>query len=183
MRTIPRSITSGVAALAVAGAIMAGPANTGIAQADTGSTPTTAGHSGSNCHHVPRLAKAWVAGWESKDPQRLAALFTSDAVYTDHAVGKVSRGTAGVAAWQAGTHQLIPTVHATLVDAFRSGDRMLIQTIYAGQIQGAPHPFAVPMATVLHLRGNRIVTDDDYYNLADLLQQSGLPPTWTPPKS
>nr|WP_246306365.1 nuclear transport factor 2 family protein [Allobranchiibius huperziae] len=128
------------------------------------------------------MASRWIAGWASSDPQQLARLFTADATYTDEGVGKVSHGRQGVATWQADTHKLIPDVSGTLQDAFRDGDRMLIQSIYRGHIVGAPHSFAVPMATVLHLRGHRIVSDTDYYNLADLLRQSGLPPTWTPPK-
>ena len=35
--------------------------------------------------------------------------------------------------------------------------------------------------TMLRLRGDRIVSNSDYYNVADVLRQSGLPPTWTPP--
>jgi hypothetical protein len=34
---------------------------------------------------------------------------------------------------------------------------------------------------ILELRQGLIVSDRDYYSLATLLAQSGLPATWTPP--
>ena len=132
-------------------------------------------------HDVPALADRWADAWRSDDPEDLASLFTEDAVYTDNGVGKVSHGRDGVATWQAGTHQLIAGAGVKVLDAFRSGNRVLVQSTYSGQVAGAPKPFSLPMATVLTLRGDSIVTDTDYYDLSDLLSQSGLPPTWTPP--
>ena len=133
-------------------------------------------------HVVPPIASAWVTGWRNNATHGLAALFTEDATYTDQGVGKVSHGRDGVAAWQQNTYKLIPDANIELTDAFRNGDRVSIEGTYTGQIQGAPRPFALPLATVLQLRGNQIVSDTDYYNLADLLRESGLPPTWTPPQ-
>ena len=171
-----------VAGAAVAVAAL-GIAGTSAANADSVPPAASTSHHPAPGCSASQLASAWIAAWRGSDPHQLAALFTGDAVYTDRGVDKSSYGPGGIAAWQANTHKLIPNVHGTLVDTFRSGGQMLIETIYSGQINGAPHPFAVHMATVLRLRGSKIVTDTDYYNLADLLRQSGLPPTWTPPKS
>lgn len=171
-------ITAGIAAAA---ALTLGIFGVRASSARSNSPTANAPHHCVHGRHVPQLANAWVAAWQSSNPNDLAALFTKDAIYTDRGVDKVSHGRHGVATWQANTHKLIPDVSGKIRDAFRSGDRMLIETTYSGHIKGAPHPFAVPMATVLHLRGDRIATDTDYYNLADLLRQSGLPPTWVPP--
>ena len=43
--------------------------------------------------------------------------------------------------------------------------------------------FAVPTTTILELKDGQITSDRDYYSLATLLAQSGLPLTWTPPVS
>lgn len=147
----------------------------------TAAVETSTAAEQSSGHEVPQIARAWLDAWKSSDPNRLAALFTEDAVYTDRAADKVSHGQDGVATWHQGTHKLIPNVDFQLLDAFGTGDRVAIEGLYSGQIQGAPHPFALHMATVLQLRGDRIASDTDYYNLADLLRESGLPPTWTPP--
>ena len=92
-------------------------------------------------------------------------------------------GRAGVAAWKQGTDQLIADVHLTITETFRSGDHVAIETIYSGHIHGAPKPFAVPTTTILELKDGQITSDRDYYSLATLLAQSGLPLTWTPPVS
>lgn len=189
MRVFTSATSRFIATAAVLAAVAVGTATGGAASAQPAPQPVSAqptpravaaAGDGTEGHRVPRLAAAWAAGWTSTDPYDLARLFTADATYTDLAVDKTSHGRSGVAAWQAGTHKLIAGADITIRDAFRSGNRVLIDGFYTGHIHGAPHPFGLRMATVLHLRGNRIVSDADYYNLADLLRQSGLPPTWTP---
>ncbi|MEU0795263.1 nuclear transport factor 2 family protein [Amycolatopsis sp. NPDC005961] len=132
---------------------------------------------------VPRVAQDWIAGWNSPDPDRLARLFTTDATYTDNAVGVVWHGRTGVADWKRRTDQFIPGVQLRLVNAFRDGDDVAIQAVYSGRITGAPRPFLVPATAILKLRHGLIATDTDYYNLAAVLAQSGLPADWTPPGS
>ncbi|WNV90468.1 nuclear transport factor 2 family protein [Umezawaea sp. Da 62-37] len=129
----------------------------------------------------PDVVAQWAAAWNGGDPQALAKLFTHDATYTDYGVNKVSTGRDGVAAWKYGTDQLIADVRITVKSSFRGGDRIAVETIYAGHIKGAPTPFAVPTTTILELRGTLISADRDYYSLATLLAQSGLPADWTPP--
>ncbi|HWO66328.1 MAG TPA: nuclear transport factor 2 family protein [Umezawaea sp.] len=129
----------------------------------------------------PDVVAQWAAAWNGTDPQALARLFTHDATYTDYGVNKVSTGRDGVAAWKAGTDQLIADAHVTVKSSFRSGDRVAVESVYSGHIKGAPSAFAVPMSTVFELRGNLIRADRDYYSLSSLLAQSGLPADWTPP--
>jgi hypothetical protein len=134
-------------------------------------------------HRTPKIAAEWAEAWNGTDPQALANLFTTDATYTDLALNVTSVGHSGIAAWKLGTDNLIADVHITVQEAFRSDDHIAIETIYAGHIHGAPSSFAVPTTTILELKGHLITSDRDYYNLATLLAQSGLPPTWTPPAS
>jgi ketosteroid isomerase-like protein len=126
------------------------------------------------------IATAWASAWSSTDPHALARLFTDDATYTDFALGIVSEGRDGVAGWKQGTDHNIANVGATVKASFRSGDQVAIEAVYSGHIKGAPTPFAVPIATILRLRDDLINTDTDYYSLAEVLDQSGLPATWRP---
>jgi ketosteroid isomerase-like protein len=127
------------------------------------------------------VATAWASAWSGTDPHALARLFTSDATYTDLAVQVVREGQDGVVEWKRRTDRLIADVRVTVNASFRSGDQVAIETTYAGHIHGAPTPFAVPATTILRLRHGLIASDRDYYNLATVLAQSGLPLTWTPP--
>lgn len=134
-------------------------------------------------HRACGIAAEWDAAWNGTDPQALAKLFAPDSTLTDLAANKVSVGPAGVAAWKQGTDQLIADVHITITETFCSGDHVAIETVYSGQIHGAPNPFAVPTTTILELKDGQITSDRDYYSLTTLLAQSGLPLTWTPPAS
>jgi ketosteroid isomerase-like protein len=132
--------------------------------------------------HGPRdIVAAWASAWSGTDPLALAKLFTSDATYTDFAVNVVSTGRAGVASWKQRTDLLIADVRVTVKESFRSGDHVAIETVYSGHIHGAPAPFAVPTTTILEMRHGLIAADKDYYSIATVLAQSGLPATWTPP--
>jgi uncharacterized protein (TIGR02246 family) len=130
---------------------------------------------------APAIATDWAAAWNGDSPQALSNLFTPDATYTDLAIGATMNGRDQIAEWKLRTDELIANVHVTVTEAFRSGDHVAIETVYSGQVHGAPRAFAVPVTTILEMRGNRIASDRDYYNLAALLAQSGLPATWTPP--
>ncbi|WP_426516395.1 nuclear transport factor 2 family protein [Diaminobutyricibacter sp. McL0618] len=154
------------------GPALAGAANDGATQskeADTEDSP------------VPAIAAKWASAWSGTDPNQLAKLFTVDGVYTDLALGRVFRGPSEVAAWKSGTDQLIANVHVEVLDAFRGGDRVAIETVYSGQVRGAPRPFAVRGTTILILNGDLISSNTDNYSLSTLLSQSGLPADWVPP--
>jgi steroid delta-isomerase-like uncharacterized protein len=128
----------------------------------------------------PEVAVAWQDAWNGTDPARLGALFTTDGSYTDHAIGTTMRGRDQVSAWKQGTNQLIGDVRVRIEEAFGHGDRVAIQSVYSGHIHGAPTPFAVPMCTILDLSQDGISRNQDYYSLAAVLAQSGLPADWTP---
>lgn len=89
-------------------------------------------------------------------------------------------GPAQISGWKSRTDLLIADVHDTVVTSYRSGEHITIESVYAGHIKGAPHAFAVPMATTLVVAGDRITADKDYYNLNAVLTQSGLPTDWKP---
>ncbi|MFJ4651810.1 nuclear transport factor 2 family protein [Nocardia sp. NPDC088792] len=125
---------------------------------------------------TPAIAADWGAAWKDSNPQHLAGLFTQDgARYSDHAFGRTYNGRDGIAQWAINTHQFVQGANIKVDNAFGTADQVAISWTFTGQLAGAPKPFSVPAVAVLKMRGKEIVTDDDYYNLADVLHQSGLP--------
>ncbi|MEY9895796.1 ketosteroid isomerase-like protein [Catenulispora sp. MAP12-49] len=162
----PRTIATLIGTTAVVAAVATAGAGTADASAS---------------RHLPKIVDAWAAAWNGTAPGALGALFTADGTYTDHGVGAVFHGSEGIAGWKAHADDLIDGVHVTVRAAYRDGDHITIEAVYAGHLKGAPHPFAVPMATLLDLRDpHQITSDQDFYSLTDVLAQSGLPAGWTP---
>jgi ketosteroid isomerase-like protein len=131
---------------------------------------------------LPRVVTDWACAWNGTDPQALGNLFTADGTYTDQAVGVTFHGRQEIAGWKSRADDLIDDVHVTVRATYRDGDHITVAAVYAGHLKGAPKPFAVPMAALLHLNTrHQIISDQDYYSLNTVLAQSGLPADWTPP--
>ncbi|MFI5783463.1 nuclear transport factor 2 family protein [Nocardia sp. NPDC051570] len=165
MTTIRRSAVTAVAVAAVG---LAGVSALTACGSDKSDKPQAQGN--------PAIATDWEAAWNNSDPQRLAALFTTDdSRYTDHAFDRTYHGHDGMVEWASNTKKFIPGASIKVNDAFGGADKVAINWTFSGQLAGAPKPFSVPAVAVLQLRGNQIVSDDDYYNFADVVRQSGLP--------
>ena len=80
-----------------------------------------------------------------------------------------------VTAWKVGTDQRIADIHVTILNAFQSDNHVAIEATYAGHVNGAPTPFAVPITTILELDHGKIASDHDNYSLSSVLTQSDLP--------
>jgi hypothetical protein len=142
----------------------------------TNATTSEQAHSGSQNHQsVPTIARDWAIAWNSTDTTLLAKLFTTNGVYIDYALGKTMIGHDQITGWKVGTDQRIADVHVTILDAFQNGDHVAIEATYAGHVNGAPTPFAVPITTVLDLDHGKIASNHDNYSLSSVLAQSGLP--------
>lgn len=159
---------------AASSAAAATPAVSSVSKASVNPGPDHRADHTQAAGHLPRTAVRWASAWNSGEGQRLAALFTTDARYTDHAFGATFTGRDGVATWVSITNDSIDNAHVDVLSAFRAGNQVAIQWAFSGTLIGAPSPFSVPAVTILHLRKGKIASDDDYYNLADLLHQSGL---------
>ncbi|MFD3523472.1 nuclear transport factor 2 family protein [Streptomyces sp. NPDC058653] len=132
-------------------------------------------HGHDHHHGRPSIAKAWEAAWNNDDPKRLAALFTTDGRYSDHALMQTFKGRDGVTQWAAATKQFVADANVKVNSAFADDGQVAIVWTFSGHLQGAPKPFSVPASTILKMRGDKIVANDDYYNRAEVLAQSGLP--------
>lgn len=138
----------------------------------------------------PRVVREWAAAWNEGSPGKMSALFTEDGVYEDHAFQVEFRGKEGVAQWVSITNASIDDARVEVHEAFRGGDRIAVEWTFsgtnsAGGLAGLPptgESFSVPAVSVFEMEGTEIRRVDDYYNLADLLRQVGLPAgAWTPP--
>jgi limonene-1,2-epoxide hydrolase len=171
-RRTARHLALGLAGLAAAAAALA---SIVPAQAAPAANTEHVLSSAQDHQNVPTIARNWAAAWNSTDTTLLAKLFTTNGVYTDYALGKTMTGHEEITAWKVGTDQRIADVHVTILDAFQSGDHVAIEATYAGHINGAPTPFAVPITTILDLDHGKITTNHDNYSLSSVLAQSGLP--------
>ena len=124
---------------------------------------------------APKIAVDWAAAWNSSDTTLLAKLFTHNGIYTDYALDKTMTGSQEITAWKVGTDQRIADIHVTILNAFQSDNHIAIEATYAGHVNGAPTPFAVPITTILELDHGKIASDHDNYSLSSVLAQSGLP--------
>ncbi|MYW90159.1 SgcJ/EcaC family oxidoreductase [Amycolatopsis rubida] len=141
---------------------------------------------------IPHVVKAWAEAWNAGDAAEMASLFTNDGTYRDNAFQVAMSGRQGVENWVNITERSIRDAHVDVRDAFRSGDRVAVRWTFSGTDTGAfdktrpatGKSFRVPASTLIDLRGERIQQVTDYYNLADVLRQVGLPAgPWTPPGS
>ncbi|MFD8812348.1 nuclear transport factor 2 family protein [Streptomyces sp. NPDC059627] len=174
MTIIRRTVPTAAAAAAFGIAGVLGPAVSGSAQPASAATTTAVDLS--SHHRLPAVAVDWAAAWNGNDPQCFAALFAKDGSrYTDHAFGRTYTGRDGMAEWFDNTKYFVQNARIEVTDAFAGRDQVSISWTFSGQLLNAPKPFSVPVATILRLRGNKILANDDYYNMKDVLIQSGLP--------
>lgn len=165
-------------AVTVAGAGLALPAPVAAAAPTTSSAVSSAAanrhrHGTKVSYH--KIARQWARDWNTGDGAGLARLFTRDGTYVDNAYQANWTGRDQIAAWVDLTYQVIDHPHIAVHSVFGQGHQMAIVWTFSGQLRGAPTPFSVPVTTVLTLKGDKISSDSDTYNLAAVLQQSGLP--------
>jgi hypothetical protein len=182
LATIRRPLTAVVTAAVLAGisglaAFSSAPSASAAPSAPSAATAATAATApAGQQHRKPAIAEKWEAAWNNSDPQRLAALFTKNgARYTDHAFDRTYIGRDGISQWASTTKHLVKGATLKVDNAFAGDGQVAINWTFSGQLAGAPKPFSVPAVAILRLHGNEIVTDDDCYNMKDVLSQSGLP--------
>jgi len=108
--------------------------------------------------------------------ERFANLYVKDGSrYTDHAFNRTYTGRDGMAKWFSNTKYFVQNAKIEVTSAFVSCDDVSISWTFSGHLANAPKPFSVPVLTALRMRGHEILTNDDFYNLRDVLLQSGLP--------
>jgi steroid delta-isomerase-like uncharacterized protein len=141
---------------------------------------------------APRIVRQWANAWNTLDGVAMGKLFAPRGIYTDHAFQASFTGPAGAEMWVGLTKRSISPASVTVKDAFSSGDQIAVSWTFSGTFtdkapftppySAAGKSFSVPATSLFTVRHGRISSVDDYYNLADILRQAGLPAgPFTPP--
>ena len=123
-----------------------------------------------------RLIDAWVAAWNSHDADRVAALFSADAVYEDVPTAAVSHGPVEIRAFAQFYFDAVPDLHVELVQGHLNDGHGTIEWVYSGTdvgIFGTGNTFSVRGVTVLDVHGGSIRRNLDYYDFAKILRDLG----------
>jgi steroid delta-isomerase-like uncharacterized protein len=125
------------------------------------------------------IAQAWIAAWNSHDPDAVLALFTDDAIYEDVTLGVVNHGSAELRGFAEGFFTAVPDVKFDLVNSSVSGNHGFIEWVSSGTdvgIYGTGKQISVRGATIIDLQGDKISRNSDYYDSATILREVGLLP-------
>ncbi|GAA3807113.1 hypothetical protein GCM10022403_046510 [Streptomyces coacervatus] len=131
------------------------------------------------------IVRSWAQRWNAGDAAGMTELFTVDCSYRDRAFQTHFTGLEGVAEWMRITQSHIPDLHIELHAAFGNERQAMARYTLSGTF-GPDHPFdagqevagstfSVPAASCFTVREGRIHAVEDFYNLADVMRQLGLP--------
>ena len=138
---------------------------------------------------LPRLVRLWAQAWNTGDADLLASLFTPDGAYVDHAFQNTFRGQDRVRLSMQYTLIGVPDARVVVLEALQCGNHAVVRWTFSGTYatvepfsQGDPRGrfFSVPVLSYFTLAGDRIAIVEDFFNLADMMRQLGLPVPYTP---
>ena len=126
----------------------------------------------------------YLDAWNSHDGARVAAFMVEDVAYEDLAGGATYQGRDEVAAYVAATHAWSSDYRFVTVTVQSSGDRYAVEWemlgTNTGDFGGIPptgKPYRIRGVSVGQRNGaGEIVSNRDYFNVADYLAQVGLFP-------
>lgn len=128
---------------------------------------------------VRTLVEKEFAAWNTHDPDKVAAAFTSDVVYEDAAFGEVAHGSAELKKMAAGFFAAVPDLKLELVSVTSCGKGGSAEWVFSGTDTGlykTGKKFSVRGASVFQLRGAKFSSNTDYYDSASLMRQVGVLP-------
>jgi steroid delta-isomerase-like uncharacterized protein len=115
------------------------------------------------------LLVAWAEAWNSGEADQLLALYAEDGVYEDVPTGTISTGHDEIRAFYEATHEAVADINVVVTRAFQTERWALLEAVYYGSIGGMA--FALPIAVVFELEGDKIRRNADYFDNAALLAQ------------
>ena len=131
----------------------------------------------------------YLDAWNAHDPAAVARHMAASAIYEDVALGRVLHGPTEIAKFVEEATRSSSDFRFEVVSLFTAGSNYANEWVMLGTndraLPGVPatgRSFHVRGASVGKLDSNGLIVENrDYYNLAELLTQLGLPPTATPP--
>jgi steroid delta-isomerase-like uncharacterized protein len=124
------------------------------------------------------VVQAWMEAWNSHDPDKVAALYTEDAVLEDVTLGAVSRGRAAIRVFAVSSFTALPDGRFDLVRSTVKGDHGTIEWVLRGTdtgiFGGTGKPFTVRGVSAIDVHGTRLARDTVYWDLATVLREIGL---------
>ena len=129
----------------------------------------------------------YLDAWNAHDPAAVARHMADDAVYEDVALGRVLHGPSEVAKFVEEATRSSSNFRFEVISLITTGSDYANEWVMLGTndraLPGVPatgRSFRVRGASVGKLDANGLIVENrDYYNLAELLTQLGIPPTAT----
>ena len=133
----------------------------------------------------------YLDAWNAHDPAAVARHMADDAVYEDVALGRVLHGPSEIAKFVEEATRSSSNFRFEVVSLITTGSDYANEWVMLGTndraLPGVPatgRSFRVRGASVGKLDSSGLIVENrDYYNLAELLTQLGIPPTAPPPPS
>ena len=126
-----------------------------------------------------RVIEQLFAGWNSHDPDKVAASFTEDGVYEDVTAGHISRGRAEVRKWAEGGFAVVENFKLELVSSSFHNGRGVAEWVWSGTDKGllkTGKKFSVRGVSVYEVRRGKISRYKEFYDFATVMRQVGLLP-------
>ena len=131
---------------------------------------------------------AYLDAWNAHDAAAVARHMADDAIYEDVALGRVLHGPSEMASFVEEATRSSSDFRFEVVSLFTAGTNYANEWVMLGTndraLSGVPatgRSFRVRGASVGKLDSSGLIVENrDYYNLAELLTQLGIPPTAPP---
>jgi len=126
-----------------------------------------------------RVAEQLFAGWNSGDPDKVAAAFSEDGVYEDVTAGHVSRGRAEVRTWAAGAFEVFANFKMEVVSSSFHDGSGVVEWIWSATDKGLNKTgknFSVRGVSIVEIRKGKILRYKEFYDWATAMKQLGLLP-------
>jgi steroid delta-isomerase-like uncharacterized protein len=123
------------------------------------------------------IIQAWVDAWNAHDPDQVASLFASDAIYLDVPFNIKSVGTEQIRDFAGSFFSITPDVHIQLVRGVLNNHHGTIEWTISGTdvgIFGTGKTYSFAGVSVIDTKHNLITNNLDYYDLETLLCELGL---------
>jgi steroid delta-isomerase-like uncharacterized protein len=120
------------------------------------------------------------AAWNSRDADKFASQFTSDALYEDVAAGHVTHGRDGVRQWASGAFRDIENFRIQVVSTRVHDRHGAVEWIWSGTdkgLFGTGKDFSVRGASIIQIRDGKISSYREYYDFSAVMRQLGLLPS------